>query len=112
MKEFKKNKADLNQQRANRLQIRRIINLISNKKKHNLDLKKFLKIQELLKMKRNHFGRNFSKVIINRNKFKIMMMMLFCLKLWMFQMAKKLSMKYFMNKIIKWNSNCIKIMKI
>ena len=112
MKEFKKNKVDLNQQRANRLQIRRIINLISNKKKHYLDLKKFLKIQELLKMKRNHFGRNFSKVIINRNKFKIMMMMLFCLKLWMFQMAKKLSMKYFMNKIIKWNSNCIKIMKI
>ena len=112
MKEFKKNKADLTFQKVNRIQIRKIkLKMISNKMKLNQDMKKFLKIQDLLKMKRNRFGQSSFKVIINNRKSKIMMMMLFYLKLWMFLMEKKQSMIYFKNKIIKWHSNYINKMK-
>ena len=112
MKEFKKNKADLIYQKVNHNQILMIKHKMkSHKMKLNQDMKKFLKIQDLLKMKRNHFGQNFFKVIINNRKSKIMMMMLFCLKLWMFLMAKKLLMMFYMNKIIKWHSNYINKMK-
>ena len=53
MKEFKKNKADLTFQKVNHIQIREIkLKMISNKMKLNQDMKKFLKIQDLLKMKR------------------------------------------------------------
>lgn len=112
MKEFKKNKADLTFQKVNHIQIRKIkLKMISNKMKLNQDMKKFLKIQDLLKMKKNHFGQSSFKVIINNRKSKIMMMMLFYLKLWMFLMEKKQSMIYFKNKIIKWHSNYINKMK-
>lgn len=112
MKEFKKNKADLIQQKVNHNLILMINHKIKSRKMKPIqDMKKSLKIWDLLKMKRNHFGQNFFKVIINNRQPKIMMMMLFCLKLWMFLKAKKLLMMYSKNKIIKWHFNYINKMK-